>query len=75
MTMDPQLKLHLALIQVENVMRIIKDNPYEHYMFMRLNTVKLELKRQLNQYPVAYYDDMTLDNPTTTKHGGDMDAL
>ena len=44
MTMDPQLKLHLALIQVENVMRIIKDNPYEHYMFMRLNTVKWELK-------------------------------
>ena len=35
--MDPQLKLHLALIQVENVMRIIKDNPDVLKLFLRIN--------------------------------------
>lgn len=45
--MDNTTKLILAKYQVEGVMNLIKDNPYEQYMFMHLNTVYHELNRQL----------------------------
>ena len=36
---DPIFKLLSAKHQVENVMKLIEDNPYEKYMYMHLNTV------------------------------------
>ena len=48
--MDNTTKLILAKYQVEGVINLIKDNPYEQYMFMHLNTVKWELDRQLKNF-------------------------
>lgn len=45
--MDNKTKLILAKYQVEGIMNLIKDNPYEQYMFMHLNPVFYELERQL----------------------------
>ena len=45
--MDNTTKLILAKYQVEGIMNLIKDNPYEQYMFMHLNSVFYELERQL----------------------------
>ena len=48
---DPVFKLLSAKHQVENVMKLIEDNPYEKYMYMHLNTVYYELERQLSLCP------------------------
>ena len=51
--MDQQTKLILAKYQVENIIELIKDNPYRQYMFMHLNPVFYELQRQLTNSVVA----------------------
>ena len=51
---DPVFKLLSAKHQVENVMKLIEDNPYEKYMYMHLNTVYYELERQLS-YVLDYW--------------------
>ena len=51
--MDEQTKLILAKYQVENIIELIKDNPYRQYMFMHMNPVYYELQRQLTNSVVA----------------------
>ena len=51
--MDEQTKLILAIYQVENIIELIKDNEYKQYMFMHLNPVYYELKRQLTNQSIA----------------------
>ena len=51
--MDDITKLILAKYQVEGVIELIKGNPYEQYMFMHLNPVYYELKRQLTNLSIA----------------------
>ena len=51
--MDEQTKLILAIYQVENIIELIKDNEYRQYMFMHLNPVYYELKRQLTNLAIA----------------------
>ena len=51
--MDEQTKLILAIYQVENIIELIKDNEYKQYMFMHLNPVYYELKRQLTNLAIA----------------------
>ena len=51
--MDEQTKLILAIYQVENIIELIKDNEYKQYMFMHLNPVYYELKRQLTNLSIA----------------------
>ena len=51
--MDQQTKLILAIYQVENIIELIKDNEYKQYMFMHLNPVYYELKRQLTNLAIA----------------------
>ncbi len=51
--MDEQTKLILAIYQVENIIELIKDNEYRQYMFMHLNPVYYELKRQLTNLSIA----------------------
>ena len=51
--MDDITKLILAKYQVENIIELIKDNPYRQYMFMHLNPVFYELQRQLTNSTVA----------------------
>ena len=43
--MDELTKLFLARYQVKNIMELIKDNPYEQYMYMHLNTVYYEIEQ------------------------------
>tara|TARA_B100001939_G_scaffold308925_1_gene289913 strand:+ start:406 stop:591 length:186 start_codon:yes stop_codon:yes gene_type:complete len=50
---DEQTKLILAIYQVENIIELIKDNEYKEYMFMHLNPVYYELKRQLTNLSIA----------------------
>ena len=51
--MDDITKLVLAKYQVENIIELIKDNEYKQYMFMHLNPVYYELKRQLTNLSIA----------------------
>jgi hypothetical protein len=40
-------KIILALMQIDNIMKLIKDNEYEFFMYSHLTSVDIELKRQL----------------------------
>ena len=51
--MDEQTKLILAIYQVDNIINLIEDNEYKQYMFMHLNPVYYELKRQLTNLTIA----------------------
>ncbi len=51
--MDEQTKLILAIYQVEGIINLIEDNEYKQYMFMHLNPVYYELKRQLTNLAIA----------------------
>ena len=45
--MNEETKLILAHMQVENLLELLKDNPYENYMCGKLYGVKYELERQI----------------------------
>ena len=45
--MTEETKLNLAHIQVENLLKLLKGNPYENYMCGKLYGVKYELERQI----------------------------
>ena len=51
--MDKQTKLILALYQMEGIINLIEDNEYRQYMFMHLNPVYYELKRQLTNLSIT----------------------
>ena len=51
--MDEQTKLILAIYQVDNIINLIEDNEYKQYMFMHLNPVYYELKRQLTNQSIT----------------------
>ena len=42
-----ETKLHLALMQTNNMMNLLKGNPYENYMCGKLYGIKYELERQI----------------------------
>lgn len=46
--MNQETKFHLALIQIENLSQLVKDNEYESFLTSRLISVKIELERQLS---------------------------
>ena len=48
MSMKPEEKLTLGLIQVENLISLLEDNQWYSYMYPKLSNVKYELKRQLS---------------------------
>jgi hypothetical protein len=41
-------KLLLAQQQVSNLLNLIKDNPYEQYLNLKLTSVYYELQRQIS---------------------------
>ena len=45
--MSEQTKLILALMQIDNITSLIKDNEYQKFMYGHLVSVRVELKRQL----------------------------
>ena len=46
-------RLLLALIQVENLLKISENNPYGKYLQRHLYPVKYELERQLNNLSIV----------------------
>jgi len=46
--MTEKEKLFIAKQQVENIIKLIKDNPYENYMNTKLISVYYELERQIS---------------------------
>lgn len=48
--MNEQTKLILALMQVDNLTSILKDNEYQKFLYGHLISVQVELKRQLSHY-------------------------
>ena len=46
--MNEETKLLLAHIQIDNLLELLKGNPYENYMCGKLYGVKYELLRQIN---------------------------
>jgi len=46
--MTEKQKLILALIQVENLFSLLKENSYENFLHSKLHKVKYELQRQLS---------------------------
>jgi len=48
--MSDQTKLILALMQVDNLTKLIEDNEYQKFMYGHLISVQIELNRQLSHY-------------------------
>ena len=46
--MTEEVKLHLALMQTNNILSLIKGNQYEQFMKNKLVTLQVELNRQLS---------------------------
>ena len=46
--MNDKTKLILAIMQVENISNLMKDNEYEHFMVSHLMSLKVEMERQLS---------------------------
>ena len=45
--MDKQTKFTLALIQIDNLSKIVEGNKYEHFFVSHLVPIQIELERQL----------------------------
>ena len=61
--MTNEVKLHLALMQVQNILSLIEGNQYEQYMRNRLITLQVEMNRQLSLISASKYD--TIKGQTT----------
>ena len=46
--MTEETKLHLALMQTNNILSLIQGNQYEQFMKNKLITLQVELNRQLS---------------------------
>ena len=46
--MNDKTKLILAMMQVENISNLMKENEYEQFMVSHLIPLKVEMKRQLS---------------------------
>jgi hypothetical protein len=46
--MDERTKLHLALMQVNNVLSLIQGNQYESFMKNKIIPLQVEMNRQLS---------------------------
>jgi len=46
--MDEKTKFILALMQIDNITNLMKDNEYEHFMVSHLIPLEVEIKRQLS---------------------------
>lgn len=46
--MRDETKLHLALMQIDNISNLIKGNEYERFLVSHLIPLKVEFERQLS---------------------------
>ena len=44
---EQQTKLIFALMQIDNLTQLLKDNEYQTFLYSHLISVKIELERQL----------------------------
>jgi hypothetical protein len=47
--MTDEMKLHLALVQVNNLCNLFEANEYEQFLYNKLVSVEVEIKRQLSK--------------------------
>jgi hypothetical protein len=48
--MDDKTKLILAQMQINNLVELLKGNEYEKFLYSKLISINVELKRQLSHY-------------------------
>ncbi len=48
--MTEEAKLILALMQIDNLTNLLKDNEYQTFICSHLISIQVELKRQLSHY-------------------------
>jgi len=58
--MDERTKLMLALMQVNNIVELTKDNQWKEYLYRHLSSVHYELQRQLTN--LDHSDKMTANH-------------
>jgi hypothetical protein len=46
--MNDKTKLIFAMMQVESISKLMKENEYEHFMMSHLVPMSVEIKRQLS---------------------------
>jgi len=44
---NEEMKLTLALMQVNNIVELTKDNEWKNHLYSHLSSLKIELERQL----------------------------
>ena len=44
---DEQSKLIFALMQIDNITQLLKDNEYQTFLYSHLSSIKVEVERQL----------------------------
>jgi len=50
---NKEMKLTLALMQVNNIVELTKDNEWENYLYSHLLSLKVELERQLTNLTIT----------------------
>jgi len=48
--MNDKTKLILALMQIDNLTKLLDGNEYQQFLYGHLISTKVELKRQLSHY-------------------------
>ena len=48
--MSDKTKLILALMQIDNLTNLLKDNEYQKFLYSHLISIQVELNRQLSNY-------------------------
>jgi len=48
--MNDKTKLILALMQIDNLTKLLEGNEYQHFLNSKLISARIELQRQLNHY-------------------------
>ena len=46
--MNDKTKLILAMMQIDNIHNLMKENEYEHFMVSHLMPLQIEMQRQLS---------------------------
>jgi hypothetical protein len=53
MFMNQESKLILALLQIDNLIKLIEGNEYQKFLYGRLISIQCELRRQLTNLKVS----------------------
>ena len=48
--MENKTKLILALMQIDNLTKLLEGNEYQDFLYSKLISTRIEIQRQLNHY-------------------------